>query len=64
MGTDAGHRPTTRAQEIAEQRGLRIGASKPSHLDDAVAAVQIRLSAEETASLEEPYRPHAVLGHC
>jgi aryl-alcohol dehydrogenase (NADP+) len=40
-----------------------VGASKPHHLDDAVAAVEIRLSAEEIAALEEPYVPHAVAGH-
>ena len=40
-----------------------VGASKLSHLDDAVAAVEIRLTADELAFLEEPYRPLAVLGH-
>jgi aryl-alcohol dehydrogenase-like predicted oxidoreductase len=39
-----------------------VGASKPQHLDDAVAAVALRLSAEEVARLEEPYVPHAVAG--
>jgi 1-deoxyxylulose-5-phosphate synthase len=40
-----------------------IGASKMKHLEDAVAALDIRLSAEERAALEAPYRPHGVLGH-
>ena len=40
-----------------------IGASKPSHLDDAVAAASMALTQDETAFLEEPYRPHPVLGH-
>ncbi len=40
-----------------------IGASKPSHLDDAVAAVSLALSSEDMAYLEEPYQPHRVLGH-
>ena len=40
-----------------------IGASKMSHLEDAVAAVSIKLSTEEMQLLEEPYRPHPVLGH-
>jgi aryl-alcohol dehydrogenase (NADP+) len=40
-----------------------VGASKMSHLDDAVAALDIALSEDELAFLEEPYRPHAVLGH-
>jgi 1-deoxyxylulose-5-phosphate synthase len=40
-----------------------IGASKPGHLEDALAALALRLTPEETARLEEPYRPHRVLGH-
>ena len=40
-----------------------VGASKMEHLDDAIAALDISLSAEEIASLEEPYRPHPILGH-
>jgi len=39
-----------------------IGATKPHHLEDAVAALSVGLSAEEIASLEEPYVPHPVLG--
>ena len=39
-----------------------IGASKPQHLDDAVKALEVRLSAEEIAALEEPYVPHSVAG--
>ncbi len=40
-----------------------VGASKMHHLDDAVAAVELKLSPEEVARLEEPYVPHPVLGH-
>jgi aryl-alcohol dehydrogenase-like predicted oxidoreductase len=40
-----------------------IGASKPQHLDDAVAALELELTAAETAPLESPYVPHAVTGH-
>jgi aryl-alcohol dehydrogenase (NADP+) len=40
-----------------------IGASKLSHLDDAVAALDVRLEPEELVFLEEPYQPHAILGH-
>ena len=40
-----------------------VGASKLAHLDDAVAAAGMRLTADEQALLEEPYRPLAVLGH-
>lgn len=39
-----------------------IGATKMSHLEDAVAALSITLTAEEIASLEEPYVPHPVVG--
>ncbi|MBC7807919.1 MAG: aldo/keto reductase [Akkermansiaceae bacterium] len=39
-----------------------IGATKPHHLEDAVAALSLRLTPEEMASLEEPYVPHPVLG--
>jgi 1-deoxyxylulose-5-phosphate synthase len=40
-----------------------IGASKMNHLEEAVAALEIELSGEEIARLEEPYQPHRVLGH-
>jgi 1-deoxyxylulose-5-phosphate synthase len=40
-----------------------IGASKMHHLDEAVAAVEVKLSPEEVQQLEEPYQPHRVLGH-
>ena len=40
-----------------------IGASKPQHLQDAVAALNIKLTAQEIESLEEPYVPHPVAGH-
>ena len=39
-----------------------VGASKPQHLDDAVAAVSLKLTAEEIATLEAPYLPHPVAG--
>ena len=39
-----------------------IGATKPQHLTDAVAAVDVQLSPKEIAKLEEPYVPHPVLG--
>jgi aryl-alcohol dehydrogenase-like predicted oxidoreductase len=40
-----------------------IGASKLEHLDQAIAALEIKLSADEIKRLEEPYQPHPVLGH-
>jgi aryl-alcohol dehydrogenase-like predicted oxidoreductase len=39
-----------------------VGVTKPEHLEDALAAVDLELTAEETASLEEPYTPHPVVG--
>jgi len=39
-----------------------VGATKPQHLDDAVAAVDLTLTADEVALLEEPYAPRAVAG--
>ena len=39
-----------------------IGASKPHHLTDAVASLDVQLTADEMARLEAPYTPHAVAG--
>jgi len=39
-----------------------VGATKLHHLEDAVAAVSLKLTAEEIKSLEEPYVPHPVMG--
>jgi aryl-alcohol dehydrogenase (NADP+) len=39
-----------------------VGVTKDAHLDDAVAAVDLQLSDEEIARLEEPYTPHRVVG--
>jgi aryl-alcohol dehydrogenase-like predicted oxidoreductase len=39
-----------------------VGATKPHHLEDAVAALSIHLTREETSALEEPYTPHPILG--
>jgi 1-deoxyxylulose-5-phosphate synthase len=40
-----------------------IGATKLPHLEDAAAALEVRLSGDEIARLEAPYKPHPVLGH-
>lgn len=40
-----------------------IGATKISHIDDAVAATSLELDSDEIASLEEPYLPHPIQGH-
>jgi aryl-alcohol dehydrogenase-like predicted oxidoreductase len=40
-----------------------IGATQLSHLEEALAALEIRLEAEEMAFLEQAYRPHPVAGH-
>jgi aryl-alcohol dehydrogenase-like predicted oxidoreductase len=39
-----------------------VGVTKPHHLEDAVAALSIKLTPEEVERLEEPYVPHPVLG--
>jgi aryl-alcohol dehydrogenase-like predicted oxidoreductase len=39
-----------------------IGATKMHHLEDAVGALTVKLTAEETAQLESPYQPRAVAG--
>jgi len=39
-----------------------VGATRPHHLEDAAAAVALRLTPGEAAALEEPYVPHPVLG--
>ncbi len=39
-----------------------VGASRPHHLDDAIAALSLNLTPEEISSLEEPYVPHPVVG--
>jgi aryl-alcohol dehydrogenase (NADP+) len=40
-----------------------IGASKPYQLEDALAALQLKLTPDEIRKLEEPYEPHPILGH-
>ncbi len=40
-----------------------IGASKMTHLEEAVAALEIELSHKELEQLQEPYLPHPILGH-
>ncbi|WP_406431708.1 aldo/keto reductase [Streptomyces sp. NBC_00631] len=40
-----------------------IGASKPNHIEDAVAAVELELSDKELEQLEQPYGPHPISGH-
>jgi aryl-alcohol dehydrogenase (NADP+) len=40
-----------------------IGASRLEHLDEAVAALDIRLEPDEIAELESGYQPHSILGH-
>ena len=39
-----------------------VGATRPEHLDDAIAALGIQLTAGEIEQLEQPYVPHRVAG--
>jgi aryl-alcohol dehydrogenase (NADP+) len=51
---------------LLHQPGLTapiVGASKITHIEEAVAATQVKLSAEEIQLLGSSYKPHAVLGH-
>jgi 1-deoxyxylulose-5-phosphate synthase len=50
---------------VAQKPGVTapiVGASKPQHIDDAVAALALRLTPDEIGALEAPYVPHAVAG--
>ena len=65
----AAERGVVRAQValawVAQRRAVTafiIGARLPHHLDDAVAALKLDLTDAEVARLEEPYRPHPVVG--
>jgi aryl-alcohol dehydrogenase (NADP+) len=51
---------------ILQQAGVTapiVGASKMQHLEDAVAALSVKLDERELQALAEPYQPHKVLGH-
>ncbi len=67
VAREHGRKPTQIALAwILSRAGMTapiIGASKMEHLDDAVAALSVKLSEEDVKKLEEPYRPHPVLGH-
>jgi 1-deoxyxylulose-5-phosphate synthase len=40
-----------------------VGATKPRHLEDAIAALSVQLTLDEIQRLEEPYRPHPIIAH-
>lgn len=70
VGIIAAARGVPRAQValawLAQKPGVTapiIGASKPRHLEDAVAALSLHLTTEEIARLEAPYQPHAIAGY-
>ena len=51
---------------VLQQPGITapiVGASKMEHLEDAIAALSLKLDDAERKSLEEPYQPHKILGH-
>jgi aryl-alcohol dehydrogenase (NADP+) len=51
---------------VLQQPGVTapiVGASKMTHLDDAIAALSVKLDPAELKALAEPYQPHRVLGH-
>jgi 1-deoxyxylulose-5-phosphate synthase len=50
---------------LVQKKGVTspiVGASKPDHLKEAVAALSLKLTAEEIAALEKPYVPHNISG--
>ena len=70
VGEIAGRRGVSNAQValawLLQQPGVTapiVGASKPHHLDDALAATALKLDESELKALAEPYRPHRILGH-
>lgn len=40
-----------------------VGATQTKHVDDAVAAIDLELTEAEIKRLEDPYKPHRVIGH-
>jgi len=69
VGAIAGRRGVPRAQValawLLQKPGVTspiVGATRPQHLTDAVAALALRLTSDEVHQLEAPYRPHAVVG--
>ncbi len=40
-----------------------VGATRPGHIEDALAAEKLQLAEDEISRLEAPYAPHPVLGH-
>jgi 1-deoxyxylulose-5-phosphate synthase len=70
IGEIAGRRGVANAQValawLVQQPGITaplIGATKPHHIDDACAALDLKLDAAEMNSLADAYRPHPVIGH-
>jgi aryl-alcohol dehydrogenase-like predicted oxidoreductase len=69
VGEIAGRRGIPRAQValawVIQHAGVTapiVGLSKPRHLDDAIAALSVKLSPEEIDALESPYAPHRIAG--
>ena len=51
---------------LLQKRGVAapiVGATKIEHLESAVRALDVELSADQVSALEQPYQPHAVRGH-
>lgn len=67
LGARMGHKPAQVALAwILNKPGVDapiIGATKMFQLEDALAAIEIKLSDEEMKYLQEPYVPHPILGH-
>ena len=58
----AGARNKLHAHSTVPVTAPVVGTTRVSHVEGAVAALSIELTAEEIAALEEPYEPHPVIG--
>ncbi len=69
VGIIAAKRGVPRAQValawLVQKKGVTapiVGASKPQHVNDALAALSLKLTPEEISALEAPYKPHRISG--
>jgi 1-deoxyxylulose-5-phosphate synthase len=67
MATQRGFKPAQLALAwVLQAPGITapiVGATKANQLSELIAAADVKLTADEVAALEKPYRPHGILGH-
>jgi aryl-alcohol dehydrogenase-like predicted oxidoreductase len=54
---------TANVYSFGRSEEIIIGATKPHHLDDAIAALSLQLTPDEVKHMEEAYFPHMVIGY-